>query len=94
MSENKKTRFFKEKTSPQILLLDFVAEWSIDDPSEKMLRRNRYILAHSPKMKEKVSHQKTFFPQGSIGHQNAVSTTAVENFSQKAQNVYVTVRKV
>ena len=93
MSENEKAKFFKEKTSPQIFLLDFVAEWSIDDPSEKMLRRNRYILDHSPKMKEKVSHQKTFSPQGSIGHQNAVLTKHVENFSRMAQNVYVTVRK-
>ena len=48
--------------------MDFVAEWSFDDPGEKLLQRNTYILAHSPKMKEKVSHQKTFSPQCSIGH--------------------------
>ena len=33
--------------------MDFVSEWSIDDPGEKKLRRNRYILAHSPKTKER-----------------------------------------
>ena len=67
MCENEKARFFKEKTSPQIFPLDFVLEWSIDGVGEKMMRRNRYNLAHSPKMKRKVFHQKTFFPQCSIG---------------------------
>ena len=32
--ETKKSRFFKEKTFPQIFLLDLVAEWSIDDLGE------------------------------------------------------------
>ena len=63
----KNSRCFKKKTFPRIFLLDFVAEWSIDDPGEKLLRGNRYILAHSPKPKKKVFHQKTSFPQCSVG---------------------------
>ena len=33
--------------------MDFVAEWSIDDPGENLLRCNRYISVHSPKKRER-----------------------------------------
>ena len=61
--KTKKSRFFRERTFPQIFFWDFVAEWSIDDPGDKLLRRNRYILAHSPKMKERKFLIRKHFPQ-------------------------------
>ena len=83
MSENEKIRSFKEKTFSQIFLWDFVAEWSIDNPGEKLLRRNRYMLAHSPKKKKNVSHQKTFFPQCSIGQVKCSFDNAIRNKLQE-----------
>ena len=45
MSENnKKNRFVKEKVFPQIFILDFVGELSIDDPGEIFLLGSRNLL--------------------------------------------------
>ena len=62
MSEKRlRKRFFKEKTFPQIFLLEIVGEWSVDNPGGNFLLGSRYFFIHCLKLEER-----TFFIRKTI----------------------------
>ena len=61
-------RFFKEKTFPQIFLLEIVGEWSVDNPGGNFLLGSRFFYSLSEIGRKNVFHQKNIFPKVQVNN--------------------------